>query len=280
MQVLNFKQFLEMGEVMTADVSGIQLRRTDNGYKYVFNDDDGEKYGVYFYEEGVPIGGKRVSGFSIEFEGPAGMSLTNKYKANQVYRQLMMAVKKLIEELKPNALNFSGATDEQTIMYDVFYKRFLSQAYKRVSKYNYISNEFFEKTKVADPQLHQLIQRNIADADEVVTRHISQLRQNKVVDRDERKQMAARTKNMAGKIAWAENAKLIYIKSIMGDTALAYRYDTISNSIVGNRFITQSIKPFNQYPMGFPAATIKKWVDGFVAALRQEGIAIQGYYEG
>lgn len=277
---------MEMGDVMTADVSSIQLQRSPYGYRYSFKDDDGEGYVVHFEKDRTYIPNIRlyVDGFSIEFSGPEGLDLTNKYKAANVYRQLMMAVKKLIEQFHPNSLSFSGAEDAQTIMYDTFYRKFLKTAYTRISKYGYLSNDYIEQMKTANPQDYERLKQTIADNDETVNKYIKSLRQDKVAGRDERKQIFARGQALAaravGKLAWGEGAKLICIKDVQGDTVSAYRFDTLSNKALLQRFIASSIKPFNQQPMGFPTERIMGWVDNFVNDLRSKGIAVQGYYEG
>lgn len=143
------KFFVEMSDATTADISNVELK-DDPPLKlsYAF-EIDGNNYAVEFSKRDITMNGVTISknAYSIGFTGPNRYELTHNTKnPTAVYAELIKAVRKLIEVKNPDVLTFySYAEPAQSMMYDIFYKRFLSKLYTRVGAYNYLRSDLYNK---------------------------------------------------------------------------------------------------------------------------------------
>ena len=100
------------------------------------------------FEVSFNKGSEYVSGFNIPdiwditFEGPSGYSTTNKNKnATLIYKQLLLSVKKLLETEKVNGVTFTPAEPAMALVYNQFYKQFLSNDFIRVQTFTLVKKE-------------------------------------------------------------------------------------------------------------------------------------------
>lgn len=114
------------------------------GLKYTFQV-DGDEYTIFFVKTSLGaenyINNLAPNAYSITLEGPNEYRLTGKFRGPTIYRELFKATKKLLDTEKPDALRFFGATPEQSIIYNVIYKKFLSQLYTKISYNQYLRND-------------------------------------------------------------------------------------------------------------------------------------------
>jgi hypothetical protein len=145
---VGFKEYIylkEFGDAVTQP-SPIELtvRRTGQGsnYTHIFNINR-EEYRVSFDR----ISGITDNGYDVTLSGPNSLDLTGLGKGTEVYKHVIMALKKLIELENPDFLTFYGVTDEQSWMYNKFYERYLKQHYTMVDDKTYLRNDLLAQYK-------------------------------------------------------------------------------------------------------------------------------------
>jgi len=212
---LNFYDFFYIMEStfggedpLSMNVDDVQLRGGGGRLSYTF-EMDGENYTVNFSRVSVymdgPGGGQDITrnAYSITLQGPNGYQLTGRGKAMTVYKSLIKAVVKLIKQENPEGLQFYGALPEQDIMYANFYEKFLHKVYTRVTRKDYLNNQFIEQLKTSGDPRWAVVEKGIEA--EKSSNDIEQKRQAKAQKRERRQQLAGQLATYRGamnKIAW------------------------------------------------------------------------------
>lgn len=121
-------QIDEIYDIMSTDVSGVELQQVGINYAYDFEYED-EVYRIDFRRKSALVAGgtQRVPVWLVLLEGPSGMSLTGEagMGANIIYKHLLMACKKLLEIEDVKGFTFTPAQPRMAPMYELFYKKFL-----------------------------------------------------------------------------------------------------------------------------------------------------------
>lgn len=140
---MNFKEYLQLVEAMTLSAEDITLQDSLSYLKCSFRH-NGDEYKVYMdnddFEEISDV-------WSVNFDGPKGVSLTGKAGAAStiIYNKMLSCVKKLFELHEVNGLIFSEADPAMVVTYDLFYRNFLrpnpprGAGFLKVSDYLYLS---------------------------------------------------------------------------------------------------------------------------------------------
>lgn len=149
----NWLLIREMSGFMTADLGDVQLVQEPGGYEYNF-EMDGRAYNVSFVgpDEWIAWSAKgsvllTENKYNISFSyGKGKMDLPRDTKSpTAVYGQLFKVVKKFLQQVNPEALDFVGVNYEQDVMYEMFYKKWLSKAFTRVGNQRYLRNDLYKK---------------------------------------------------------------------------------------------------------------------------------------
>lgn len=256
---MNFYDFFYLWEAtfggedpMQMNVDDIQLTGGHGSLQYHFEMDN-ERYTVNFgqTEVYVPgIGNLSNKGYGISLQGPRGYSLTGRGKAMTVYKSLIKAVKKLIDQENPDGLVFAGAYPEQDLMYSIFYEKYLHQAYTQVSKETYVSNKLIERMRDSNdpkwPALQAAIERDNSERPQRVER----LRQHKEGGRRRRQELAERMGQLSqakNKIAWI-GGRPGYITDIDSGSGNVSYYYTSGSYLDSNSTDYQHVEPIDQMP--------------------------------
>jgi hypothetical protein len=101
---------------------------------------DGEEFTVSFEKGTKYLGSFTLDNvWDITFKGPQGYSTTGKNKnATLIYRNLLLSVKKLLETEEVNGISFSAAEPAMALVYNQFYKQFLSKDFIRVETFTFV----------------------------------------------------------------------------------------------------------------------------------------------
>lgn len=140
----SFSNWYEMSGHMTSDISNVNLKRDIYGYIYDF-DVGGNHYSVGF-DGPNPWPDVARNGYTVHFEGPDLYDMPGNTKVpTAVYGEVFKAIRKLMDVAKPEYLSFSGSNPRQDVMYDLFYRKFLSQLFTRIGDAFYLRNDLYEK---------------------------------------------------------------------------------------------------------------------------------------
>lgn len=157
--MFNFKQWLEMSDVVNQSVDDIALEPNYKGWSYRFKVGN-NNYAINFLRKNVLLGSfygmnLQLRGINISFIGPQGDQLTGLGQGPTIYRHVIKAVMKLIQQEQPQCLQFEGAVASQQVMYDNLYKRFLSKQYTRINQNQYVSNILIQQWKDSNSPEYQ-----------------------------------------------------------------------------------------------------------------------------
>lgn len=141
----------EVLDVVNSPTDDIEFDVSDGRIEYSYTGEDGTPYRVTFSETSSYFFDLNIKGYDITFQAGGSYSLTGKQQAPTVYKPMLTAIKKLIEERQPDLLYFHGANSSQDVMYDVFINRYLNdspgkpphQVFYRIDDRNLISKKFF-----------------------------------------------------------------------------------------------------------------------------------------
>jgi hypothetical protein len=157
MTFLEFYQMREGRAGLQASTDEIELIPSRRGFDYPFTvgKDNfvakftGPRHEYQRLEGEVKM--KKVDNiWKIDLEGPKGYELTgDSDNPNAVYNQLMLASRKMVEQVNPDAIEFSGASADQNVMYDTFYRRYLSKAFTRINNFLYVRNDIVQSWNLA-----------------------------------------------------------------------------------------------------------------------------------
>jgi len=190
--------FQEFGDLNAMDTSHVDLQYINGIYLYDFNV-NGVNYRLtmdhmvkdvlelepkpdhWADDDDLPFRGRaprpvappsRLSGYDISFTASGGrFSPTNDQgaKAGDVYTQVMLGIKKFLEEVESNVmrpakyLSFYGFERKQDLIYDRLVRRFLT-GYTRVSPQVLVRNDVLEQLKrLHGPEVDQIVQRGQED---------------------------------------------------------------------------------------------------------------------
>jgi hypothetical protein len=156
-----YMQIVEFTDPEQADISDINLIKQEWGYYYnwLYNN---KKYSVGFEKVQdtnpswleLPDGSEiEANGYIVEFVGPKGTRPTDLAGGASlvIYKQMMLAIRKLIETEHVDYLAFSGQTGKMDRLYDRFVKKFLGDRY---TWYNYqilMNNTFLNQIALKHP---------------------------------------------------------------------------------------------------------------------------------
>ena len=156
-----------------------------------------------------------------------------------IYRHVIRAVKKLIEQENPEGLYFYGYEFNQDITYNKFYTKMLSQYYTQINKENYIRNDLLKEWKETNDERFALVQNSMnsfhkSGTLELYKKEKIENRQKKVIEKRETQQKIANINNIIGKIIWDANRNIpIYVeKFIAPDTLQTTAIDKSINQAV------------------------------------------------
>ncbi len=164
-----FKKWLSLQEMggITAPIHDVELTHIPGGWKYSF-EVNGHDYVAEFYE--VPIIGEdndilfTRNGINIFFQGPSGTTKpTNFGNPISVYTELIKGIRKMLEMVKPEGLHFYGAVASQDIVYQSFYKKYLSKMFTRISKNDYIRNDILQRWQQTNDPKWQAVSASMSE---------------------------------------------------------------------------------------------------------------------
>jgi hypothetical protein len=166
---MTFKEwFLEMGDYTTADTSSVVFDRNFNddlAYDFEVNS---THYQVYFsgpkkLELRDAIGNPVLIAqkkYAVGFTSGESYALKGNTKVpTAVYGEVFKGLRKLIEQENPDALNFSGWETKQDAMYNLFYTKYLSKAFTRISGSIYLRNDLYNKYREENGKEWKVIER-------------------------------------------------------------------------------------------------------------------------
>jgi hypothetical protein len=145
---VQFKDYLllmEFGDVINQPTDNIHLDYFHGGdlhYEFLINN---ETYRVAFDK----TSGITNHGYEITLSGPNSIDLTGLGKGTEVYKHVILALKKLVEQENPDFLKFHGVNNEQDWMYNKLYERYLKQHYTMVDDSIYLRNDVLEQIRKA-----------------------------------------------------------------------------------------------------------------------------------
>ena len=218
----SFYQFyIEITDVLSAPTDDIAFVGNDDLIRYSFSiplSDErvGQKeikYTIEFEKYPIVINHETITNdaysrnLSTNLYGFQSTKLGN---GPTVYRQLLKAVKKLIEEKNPEGLDFLGATTDQQIMYNTFYEKILNKYYTRVSNQGYIRNDLLKQWESTRDKRFILIKSNLNayQPNDLITK----LKKKK----EEKRQIRMNINNLIGKIVWDSYEGIpVYIDKII-----------------------------------------------------------------
>lgn len=195
---MNFREFLRIDELFdlsSADTSGVEFNRVSNqNYEYKFVH-DGQVYTIDMTREtflSVPLSADGAWG--ISFFGPSGLDLTGiaGMSATVIYRNLLLAVKKLMEIEEVNTLYFSPAQERMLAMYDIFYRKYLKPeppagpGFVRIDQHLYSRRDFL----VAHNYINDESKKKMFNADKEVEERLEKINKQREVVRSLRREMA------------------------------------------------------------------------------------------
>ncbi len=179
-----------MSDATSADVSQVNLNPIRGGLNYYFSL-GANKYQVFFKPNpawmifGIPIA--RI-GYEISFDSrDSGYRLAgNTQNPTSVYAEVIKAIRKLIQEKNPEFLTFMGAGSSQDVIYDKFYRRYLSQLYTRVGVQYYLRNDLYKKYEQENGPEWQAIQKQEQQIGGYLQDKIKRARNLRMRDRQQR----------------------------------------------------------------------------------------------
>jgi hypothetical protein len=165
--------FQEFGDLHAMDTSHVDLQyQAESGVYFYYFNVNGVDYRLAMDHDMKDILGTRLSGYDISFNSGGGrFSPTNDQggKAGDVYTQVMLGIKKFLEEVQDNVmdpakyLSFYGFEKKQDLIYDRLVRRFLT-GYTRVSPQELVRNDVLEQLKrMHGPEIDQRVQRGQED---------------------------------------------------------------------------------------------------------------------
>jgi hypothetical protein len=211
---VNFKEFLnlyEFGEIIDTPPENINLRTDGSALKYDFQV-EGERYEVLFLPTVIygttyiPI---TSNAFEIEFFHEQSTKPTGKGKGTEVYKHLIQAVKKLIEQRNPEGLKFSGSVVEQKVMYASFYNRFLSKFYTQIDAIQYLRIDYLKSLEQRGGNTWEIIKNKMHGFDPF--KHAKELKNNKEA---KRRSFLILKKEAVGKIVYNSIVGVSYLNKI------------------------------------------------------------------
>jgi hypothetical protein len=150
--MISFKQYLlEFGDINAIMSNDIELEKTEDGYEYNFG-----KHKIYMmYDEMHVLIGKWPMQDAIKILDKdhcylIGLTYDNRYAATNagnefnVYATVFKAMKKFLEIANPEGIKFSGVSSEMDILYNKFYRKFLSPTFMKIDWENYIKKSVFQ----------------------------------------------------------------------------------------------------------------------------------------
>jgi hypothetical protein len=141
----------EIGKIQdmpTDHVSDIHRDTTGDNFQAEFIV-AGKEYTVDFNYTPFEIAHIRINAFTIDLTGPKGILTTNLGVPHQVYTQLLLIVKKFIQQQKPEGLIAIPADPKMQPIYTRFFKRFGAN-FARVGQYEYLNKDLLKDLSKAD----------------------------------------------------------------------------------------------------------------------------------
>lgn len=145
-------------------------RNNSKGFKHQFTHGN-DNFEVSMDEEDHTLYGQQIPHvYTIAFRGPEGYSSTGASgtESSKIYSQLVLSIKKLVEDHEVNGFYFTPAEPGMRIVYTRFYNTFMKDDFVRVETDLYIRRsivkEAIEKAKAKDPGLAKDLLQDIARA--------------------------------------------------------------------------------------------------------------------
>ena len=151
------KWLIEVEDVASIDVNHVRFQKTNSdpvAYKFDFdvnNKDFSLTATECKYSQFHKIALENV--WHIVFTGSKGYRLTGESKtdANTIYTQMLLRIKKLFELETVNGLTFAAADPKMTVIYHLFFNRFLGKSFTKINNEIYLKNEYLEEIEKQSP---------------------------------------------------------------------------------------------------------------------------------
>lgn len=206
-------------------------------------------------------GGITDNGYDVTLSGPNSLDLTGLGKGTQVYKNVIMSLKKLIEQENPDYLSFYGVTDEQSWMYNKFYERYLKQYYTMVDDKTYLRNDLMDQFKKRGGTEWEKVK------DMRVGFDYNAYKKGLQSDKEKQREVFLSKRNMVGKIVRLSHwPGVAYINRILQGT---YEY------LSGSRLESGTIRPdqfSGFYAMDLAKGHIQHAIETLKADLAEKGI--------
>lgn len=217
---MTFKEWLicEMGDIASRDTSTIQLKPNTDKTRYLYNfNHKGYTFEVEFNLTNAEFLRNNIPFWQISFKGPNGYYLTGRagFAATAIYTQVLLAIKKLFETTQVNGLHFSPGEPVMRLMYDKFFKTYLSNDFMQIDINYYLRKTTLkELMKDSDEKEKLKTYKDILQNrryTQQTTKEIKKARQRKLL-----------TKKMVGNFVYFGEEKISYIVNITGEVVELY----------------------------------------------------------
>ena len=249
----SFYQFyVEITDVLSASTDDITFDKDpyvhsfDYSFKIPYTKENGTKgevnYAISFEKCKISIDFEIITNdaYSISLSSDLnGYQPTRLGNGPTVYRHLIKAVKKFIEQENPEGFYFYGAEPEQDIMYNAFYEKMLIKYYTKIDSRNYIRNDLLKQWEITGDERFNLIKQSM---DELQTHNpVERYKKEKEEKRKKFLNIKNSIGNSIGKIMWNTwNNSPIYIKKVINLNQVAVisiRYGREMNDTVNIDYI-------------------------------------------
>jgi hypothetical protein len=190
MRFIEWLRIDELSSMSQIDSSGVELKKSEEGYEYKFDD-----FVVRLnHWHGKKVGDKMVDGiWEVSFKRGKSYALTGTSGSGgtAVYGKILGAVKKLTEIEEVNGLKFIGAEARQDIMYDKFLKT--------LGGFTHVGSDIYMRDEV--------VKANASGEDLEYYKGVGEKRENGIYNMKVAK-VASRNKGLIGKITGYMNSPI------------------------------------------------------------------------
>ena len=157
---MEFKQFIDLQEVLAIDTDKVDLQDTGYGLYCPF-EYNGVEYKVSLVKEVKQLPWLTIPDtWSITFKGPEGYKLTKMAgtASSAIYSRMLACIKKLLDTHEVNAIEFSPAQEEMIVPYDLFSRAYLlpeppkGKGFVQVSLSLFVKREFLDRNRDKLPE--------------------------------------------------------------------------------------------------------------------------------
>ena len=124
--------------------------------------------------------------WTVDFHGPQGLQTTNQNKnVTFIYKNLLLAIKKLIETETVDVLYFYPAESQMSLIYNKFYNQFLSKYYFRIDTFQFLNKKILEKITNGDygEEIQKHISNLLSNASKKAEEEFKRIKEDKIKQR-------------------------------------------------------------------------------------------------